>query len=74
LSYKSTLAYFVDLLNNPKVINPEPNKIDTATKGNPEPTKSSILADQRNGKQKSIPNTPANMLATAMTLIAIFKF
>lgn len=62
---------FVCLLNSPSVSSPVPKSIEPPTKGKPAPTKSSILADQRNGKQKSIPKIPANIVIIAVALITV---
>jgi len=62
---------FVCLLNIPSVINPDPNKIDPPTNGSPEPTKSSIRADHKKGKQNSIPKIPAKIDMIASTLMII---
>jgi hypothetical protein len=64
---------FVCLLNIPSMINPDSNKIYPPTKGNPEPTRSSIHADHKNEKQNSIPKTPAkiDVIASPLTIILI---
>ena len=62
---------FVCLLNSPSVKSPVPKRIEPPTKGKPAPTKSSILADQRNGKQKSIPKSPANIVIIANAFITV---
>jgi hypothetical protein len=64
--------HFADcLLNRERVNSPVPNRIEPPTNGNPAPTRSSILADQRNGKQKSIPKRPATIDTIANVLIVV---
>ena len=56
---------FVCLLKCASVKSPILKRIEPPTKGKPAPTKSSILADQRNGKQNNIPKSPANIVIIA---------
>ncbi len=55
-----------------KEIKPVPNNMAPATKGKPAPTRSSIRADHRKGKQNSIPNMPASIVITHIPFIIIF--
>ncbi len=63
---------FLGRLKIARDINPVPNSMDPATKGKPDPTRSSIRGDHRKGKQNSIPNMPASIVITHIPFIIIF--